>query len=309
MLKHPELTERRILKAVPAIADAIYRQRAPVEIEVWHVGGEPVPYEMALHADYKPFSVGDAWGPAWDTTWFRIRGQVPAAWVGNEVVVLLRLTDSGHEGFTAEGLIYAEGRVMRALNINRSEIEVVCPSLGCEMFEFYIEAAANVADLFGAAVQYSSNPTFTLAQAELATVDRSAFDFYYDFKIAAELMAALPAESQRRGELRYALNESMNLLDITDPGMITNARHAIAGVLAKKNGDTAHQLSAIGHAHMDTAWLWPLRETIRKCARTFSTAIDYMDRYPEYIFGCSQAQQYAWMSTTTHPYSRESGSG
>ena len=108
-------------------------------------------------------------------------------------------------------------------------------------------------------------------------------------------MAALPAESQRRGELRYALNEAMNLLDITDPGTITDARNAIAGVLAKKNGDTAHQLSAIGHAHMDTAWLWPLRETIRKCARTFSTAIDYMDRYPEYIFGCSQAQQYAWM--------------
>ena len=66
-------------------------------------------------------------------------------------------------------------------------------------------------------------------------------------------------------------------------------------MLAKKNGDTVHHLSAIGNAHIDTAWLWPLRETIRKCARTFSTAIDYMGRYPEYIFGCSQAQQYAWM--------------
>ncbi|XHR29446.1 MAG: alpha-mannosidase [Chthoniobacteraceae bacterium] len=297
MLKHPDLTERRILNAVPSIADAIYRHRAPVEIEAWHVGGEPVPYEVALQADYKPFSVGDVWGPAWDTTWFRIRGQVPAAWAGNEVVVILRLTDAETklEGFTAEGLIYSDGRIMRALNINRSDIAVASPSLGCEMFEFYIEAAANVADLFGAAVQYSSSPVFKLAQAELATVDRAAFDFYYDFKIAAELMAALPAESQRKGELRYALNESINLLDLTDPGTITNARNAIAGVLAKKNGDTAHQLSAIGHAHMDTAWLWPLRETIRKCARTFSTAIDYMDRYPEYIFGCSQAQQYAWM--------------
>jgi alpha-mannosidase len=41
--------------------------------------------------------------------------------------------------------------------------------------------------------------------------------------------------------------------------------------------------------------MWPLREAIRKCARTFSTALDYMRDYPEYVFGCSQAQHYAWM--------------
>ncbi|MDD5349707.1 MAG: alpha-mannosidase, partial [Chthoniobacteraceae bacterium] len=97
------------------------------------------------------------------------------------------------------------------------------------------------------------------------------------------------------GELAYALNESLNLLDFGDPATIAAARGALAPVLAKKNGGTVHQISAIGHAHIDSAWLWPLRETIRKCARTFSTAVDYMERYPDYVFGCSQAQQYAWM--------------
>ena len=29
-------------------------------------------------------------------------------------------------------------------------------------------------------------------------------------------------------------------------------------------------MSAIGHAHIDTGWLWPVRETVRKTARTFS---------------------------------------
>ncbi len=51
----------------------------------------------------------------------------------------------------------------------------------------------------------------------------------------------------------------------------------------------------VGHAHLDTAWLWPLRETIRKCARTFSTVLELMDRYPEYRFVVSQAQHLAWM--------------
>ena len=55
-----------------------------------------------------------------------------------------------------------------------------------------------------------------------------------------------------------------------------------------------HRVSAVGHAHLDTAWLWPLRETVRKCARTFATAVSLMDEYPEYRFACSQAVHLAW---------------
>ncbi|MGH9035916.1 MAG: alpha-mannosidase, partial [Acidimicrobiia bacterium] len=51
----------------------------------------------------------------------------------------------------------------------------------------------------------------------------------------------------------------------------------------------------VGHAHIDTAWLWPLRETVRKCARTFATAVSLMEHYPEYHFVCSAAQHLAWM--------------
>jgi len=273
----------------------IYPKKAPIELAAWHVGGEPVSYQRAITREFKPFAVGDAWGPQWDTTWFRVNGRVPEGWAGYEVVVLMRLSDGGREGFTAEGLIYRDGKVVRALNAYRNEIEVAKPAGGGEAFEFYVEAAANVSSDDGRAIPPSPVPHFKVIQAELALVDRAAFGYYYDFKVAAQLMDALPADSQRRGELRYALNDSLNRFDGTNPCTIDPARAAIAGVLAKKNGDTFHCISAIGHAHIDTAWLWPLRETIRKCARTFSTAIDYMDRYPEYVFGCSQALQYAWM--------------
>lgn len=295
MYKHPELTEGRIRKAIPSIESLIHPLTAPVHLAAWHVGGEPVALETAVAAQYSPFSVGDAWGPQWDSTWFRIRGQVPESWAGREVVLLFRLTEQECEGGTAEGLIYLNGKVVRALNANRSDIEVTRQAFGGETFEFHIEAAANVMDPEKMGIKKKGTPIFKLVQAELASVNREAFDYYYDFKVAAELMDVLPSNSQRRGELRYALNESLNRLDVADPRSTGQAREALAGVLAKKNGDTVHQISAIGHGHIDTAWLWPLRETIRKCARTFSTAIDYMDRYPEYVFGCSQAQQYAWM--------------
>jgi alpha-mannosidase len=57
----------------------------------------------------------------------------------------------------------------------------------------------------------------------------------------------------------------------------------------------AHKTVAVGHAHIDSAWLWPIRETKRKCARTFASAVRLMDDYPEYRFTCSQAAQYEWI--------------
>jgi alpha-mannosidase len=54
-------------------------------------------------------------------------------------------------------------------------------------------------------------------------------------------------------------------------------------------------LVATGHAHIDSAWLWPVRETVRKCARTFSNVVALMDENPGFVFSCSSAQQLAWV--------------
>ena len=55
-------------------------------------------------------------------------------------------------------------------------------------------------------------------------------------------------------------------------------------------------MSAIGHAHLDTAWLWPLEETWRKLVRTTTAQLRLMDEYPEHRFAHSQAQHYAWLA-------------
>ena len=301
MLKHPLLTESRIWQTLERIEKLVNWPTAPIEIAAWAVHGEPVPPERAFKAKYTPFSVGEMWGSLWDTVWFRFQGQIPTDWKGREVVALVRLTSLGPEGFAAEGAIYQNERLVRAVNLNRREIEIATKAKGGERFEFFVEAAANggtnpTGDAIGLNLpDYNGKPLFRLEQAELACRNSEAFDFYFDFKFAAEAMGALPENSQRRAELRYALNESVNELDHEDPATIKRAATALRDVMRRRNGDTVHTLSAVGHAHIDTAWLWPLRETIRKCARTFSTALNYMEKYPGYVFVCSQAQQYAWM--------------
>ncbi len=64
---------------------------------------------------------------------------------------------------------------------------------------------------------------------------------------------------------------------------------------ARARVDPAHSITATGHAHIDTAWLWPLREGRRKVARSWSTQLALMDEYPDYVFAASQPAQYAWM--------------
>ncbi len=301
MLKHPTLTENRLRLALPRIEALIYPESVPLDVAIWEVHGEPVPYDKAIRRKFTPFKVGDAWGGRWDTGWFRFRGTVPGPWKGREVVARVRLSSTGHEGFTAEGLVFQNGRITRAINLKRDEVEIAKRARGGEAFEFYVEAAANrsliprqlESDLN--LPKYDGPPEYKLERAELAVIDRAAFAFYHDFRFAYEALTVLPEASPRRGELLYALNEALNLLEGPTGGDLAAARKALQRVMARRNGGLTHTISAVGHAHLDTAWLWPLRETIRKCARTFSTALDYMEKYPDYVFVCSQAVHYEWM--------------
>jgi alpha-mannosidase len=52
------------------------------------------------------------------------------------------------------------------------------------------------------------------------------------------------------------------------------------------------RLALTGHAHIDLAWLWPLEETQRKTRRTFHTAADLLERYPEMTFTHSSGESY-----------------
>ncbi|MEZ5321081.1 MAG: glycoside hydrolase family 38 C-terminal domain-containing protein [Microthrixaceae bacterium] len=111
-------------------------------------------------------------------------------------------------------------------------------------------------------------------------------------------MGQLPLDTPRRHEILRALERMADHVGITDvPARAAEGRAMLADVLAAPAAPSAHRISAIGHAHIDSAWLWPVRETVRKCARTFTNVLALMDDYPEMRFACSQAQQYEWMRT------------
>ena len=97
-----------------------------------------------------------------------------------------------------------------------------------------------------------------------------------------------------------ALDEVTVVMTAADERLATSARSILAPLLAERGGDRSLAISAIGHAHLDLAWLWPLRESHRKAARTIATALRTLERYPRYVFGLSQPQQLQWVADQ-HP--------
>ncbi|MGO9894420.1 MAG: alpha-mannosidase [Bryobacteraceae bacterium] len=51
-----------------------------------------------------------------------------------------------------------------------------------------------------------------------------------------------------------------------------------------------------GNSHIDAAWLWPWTETVDVVKRTFGTALQLMNEYPDYTYTQSAAQYNAWIA-------------
>lgn len=127
------------------------------------------------------------------------------------------------------------------------------------------------------------NLTFTLDEAQIGVFNREKWLLYWDFTVIYDCARFLPENSPRGNQALYVANQIVNTYRFEDPSTIQASRQIAANFLAQKNGDSQFQLFAIGHCHIDTAWLWPYSETKRKCARSWCTAIQYMDEYPHYI--------------------------
>jgi alpha-mannosidase len=288
------------------VRPAIWGEVVPLEVAAFHVDGEPVPAAVALAAEYRPFAVGERWGPAWGTTWFRVSGRVPAAWAGRHVVAKLATGLHPRVGFGGEALVWQDGEPRQGLSWDHDEYPVGGPG---DVVELYVEAAANPYVLGGVRSPRDPVPLYMpepdgaplvrFGRADLVVKHDEVAALADDVDVLLALGRELTARDRRGAQVVAALEESARLLDLDDVvGTAKQARAPLADALAVRASSAAHRVTAVGHAHIDTAWLWPLRETRRKVARTFSTALQLMDEYPEYVFLASQPQHYAWMKAT-----------
>ncbi|MEC9456599.1 MAG: glycoside hydrolase family 38 C-terminal domain-containing protein, partial [Candidatus Neomarinimicrobiota bacterium] len=124
--------------------------------------------------------------------------------------------------------------------------------------------------------------------------DSELWHLYLDVRILLGFVKRLDEKSVRRSRAILALNNCINAFADNQKNS-EKARSYLKQELEKQASASDLYVSAIGHAHIDTGWLWPVRETVRKCARTFATQLSIIDEYPDYIFGASQPQHYQFI--------------
>ncbi len=303
------LIEGRLRRTLQRVDDAVWSAPVPVDLGRWDAPGEPVPVEEGLAAPFAPAQVGDRWGPPWGTTWWRIRATVPDSHAGRPVDLRLDLGfDSGHDGFHVEGLVYrADGTPVKGLNPHNQWVRVADEAAGGEEVELFVEAASNPLLLGGGGFDFrptplgdrltaGDQPRYAVVRAELAVFEQEAWELLQDLEVLGQLAAELSEGDPRQWQLLRAIDRSCDAIDTSDiAGSASAARTLLAGVLADPARASAHRISAVGHSHIDSAWLWPVRETVRKVARTSSNVLALMDDHPELVYAMSSAQQFAWL--------------
>jgi alpha-mannosidase len=299
MQRHPDYTRRHLALRLQRVREKLLADRSAITDLQMAGPVERLSYDQAMKLKYRPVRIGERLGPNWATHWFKLKAVVPAAWRGSPVE--LRWNSN------SEATLWIAGRSIQGLNGKqqspedaRFDARLLDKAKGGEVLTFAVEQACNW--MFGnsSGGGTAEHGAFWLEQADLLRLDSQLWSLYHDFRVLVELEAEQlapgnPLDPTWGGRLLFELNRFANLLDLEDRTTWPKAHAILADLYQHHNAPFTHRVTAIGHAHIDTAWLWPLAETHRKCVRTFSSQTRYMDRYPFYKFACSQAQQYAWI--------------
>src|SRR5215208_5644088 len=304
--RRPEQTRRRIAQTASRLRSLVHPAVvAPDELLVSERTGR-IHYSDAQALSYRPAEIGETFGPQWATYWFRMAATVPDAWAGRPVQLVW---DSG-----CEATLYRDGAPVQGLvkggGYDRTTAPLGTPS---GRVELELEMACN--DLMGLPDPFprrrdrtgrtwqepaddrslrALRPPARLARAGLALLDEQAWDLAWDFEVLRQLCEEPDLEPAWGGRLLAELDRFARTWVAADRATWPEARAILADLLAHRNAGSAHDVTAIGHAHIDTAWLWPVAETRRKIVRSWSSQLALMDDYPDHRFAASSAQHYAW---------------
>lgn len=260
--------------------------------------------KKTIDLERTPIENGTRWGSDWESAYFRLDLDIPEKLEKKKLALHLNLG--------GEMLVYNEEGIPLFGMSNFSVFDDNCVRnlhpIGSGHkghMTLFVECAAN--ELFGLDKDfriYSRREKDAEGHfygvynyAELGIYEEDNWQLYQDLDALMSIYDSIDKTSVRAERI---LTTCFNAVNAHNEYGSRKAREILRSVLDKKNGDSALSTAVCGHAHIDTAWLWPIAETHRKAARTFSSQVDLIERYPDYIFSASSPAQYKWVKKE-HP--------
>ena len=260
---------------------------------------EPVKFTDRLTLEYKEIKQGEVWGSKWQSAWFNFTVEVPERFANKELCLrihtggeALLFDDAGEPVYALTGFSVYDA------NFYRDRYVIGKKTPGTKL-NYWIEGAAN--GLFGVILPdgrdlkpLHKHGDFApkIQRMELSVFDREVWELMIDMTVMESMMDVSTCDTRRGMRMLYEINKAIDIYNYNPANAAKTRQYLAEKVFSFPAASTAMTVTCVGHAHIDVGWFWPVRESIRKVARTFSTQLALMEKYPDYIFGASQAELY-----------------
>ncbi len=298
----------RIEKALSVYQKMIYEDA--VELEDIRAFQTTEHFRTVPHVDFSPIEKGTKWGGEWVNIWIKGYFTVPSSRDGK---VLYAVSECGGR----EQLFFVNGEPKGIFNSKNSEFiggnhmsQFIGKKKAGERIEIAVECYAGHFDVDTGPFDNYNYPdipegdySHTYDGIRICTRNEDIFTLVIDIRELLGAARTLPDSNYVKWRARTALEKINEVLMLypkhaTDEEFANGIKQALAisrPFFTGGNSRVFGKVGITGHSHMDTAWLWPVSETIRKCARTYANALNLMEQYPSYRFMQSSALHSEWM--------------
>ena len=270
----------------------IYKKIAELSCEA-ALSKEPINKARLDEAEFVPFQIGNVWGSDFDCAWFKFKGTIPDSAKGKHIVALIDIQ--------GEGVVYRNGVAQQGITQVLTGIDIVQSRKGKQVVDLFdcAEGGENVDLIVDAGFngkRHKRGVKVALQRKDIAICNDEILTYYYDYLQLFMLMLTKEENTllteERFNEIKVALNTSYKEYRHKN---YAKAHEILTAIITKPLEADATEYTAVGHAHIDLAWLWPIRETKRKGVRTYATALHNIEKDKDYVFGASQAQLMQWV--------------
>lgn len=241
--------------------------------------------------DWEDCRIDEPWQDLNSHRWYRTTIKIPDELAGCHVEFLITTGREGQwDATNPQMLFYMNGKIVQGIDVNHREVLLSRCAAAGEVFEIALLA-------------YSGSVSGDLIiRTDLVKVDGQVEKLFYDFQTpvqAARLLKNSDAENYRR--ILQKLGPAADAMDLRVPASkkFYDSLRETGEILKKEFYTTVNEaapvVSAVGHTHIDIAWLWTVEQTKEKAVRSFSTVLELMDRYPDYKFMSSQPLLYQYV--------------
>lgn len=242
-------------------------------------------------SEWEVFQAGQIWGGHREYFWFETNVVIPAEYDGKCVTYEILTGKEGEwDATNPQFTVYINGKLRQGFDVNHHEILLTQSAKAGEIFRIVLSA-------------FTGDSNFSLLlNSKIKVLDCKTEKYFYDVQVPFQLAELLPNDNENCIRILSCLNESLNLVDFRKPwsenyyASLEKAQNYLDEVFYQKEcGESKETVYCVGHTHIDVAWKWTLAVTEDKAVRSFSTVLELMKQYPEYIFMSSQPQLYQYV--------------